>query len=282
MSAKLIDGRALASAIRLDIAKKIKTLSYSPGLAVILVGHDPASVLYVNLKERACAEVGIRFERHAFDSLTQKELLEKISVLNNRTDIDAILVQFPLPFPLSEDGVIEAINPKKDVDGFHPKNIANLVTATPVIIPGLAEGIMALISSTGTSLVGLHAIVLTNSTIFALPVSYLLKTAGVEVSTLLNPKLANTTPSIAKADIIITALGKPQVIIGSMIKKGAIVIDVGTNLLPNGKTVGDVDPITVLSQAGWLSPVPGGVGPMTVAMLLKNVLHCAAARRHKA
>lgn len=277
MPAQFLDGRALAAHVRAQVKTEIQKAGITPGLAAILVGADPASHLYVGLKEKAAAEVGIHFEKYLFFATEpQEKIIAKIHELNQRRDIHAILVQLPLPSNFDENAVIRVVNHKKDVDGFHPANLAALAEGAPIIIPGVSAGIMALIESSGTPLQGKRTALLVNSATFALPVEYLLKKQGVFVEIIIAPAdLETVAPKLAKADIMITAIGRPQAVKNDMIKCGAIVIDVGTNRLPTGELVGDVDVTAANEKAGFVTPVPGGVGPMTVAMLLKNVLELA-------
>ncbi|MBI4281132.1 bifunctional 5,10-methylenetetrahydrofolate dehydrogenase/5,10-methenyltetrahydrofolate cyclohydrolase [Candidatus Uhrbacteria bacterium] len=271
MPAKILDGRTLGATIRNQIKEEVKKLGFQPGLAVLLVGNDPASRLYVSLKQKACQEVGIRFELHEFPELpSEDKLIALIQKLNQLADVQAILVQLPLPWPLSEERLVRAIDPKKDADGFHPKNLEAIRNQIPAIIPGVIMGIMTLIEAADRPLVRGQAILLVNSKTFALPLEYLLKQRGLSVQTLVAP--ADLPPSLAAADIIVVALGRAHCLNASLIKPGAVIIDVGTNRLSDGRVVGDVDAASVKEKAGALSPVPGGVGPLTVAMLLKNVL----------
>ena len=279
--AQIIDGRALAATIKARVKDEIKKLGYTPGLAALLVGDDAASQLYVNLKERACREVGIRFESHRF-SATQKEseILETIAQLNARADIDAVLVQLPLPVPLSDDRVVTTIDPTKDVDGFHPKNLERLLAGNPIVVPGVARGIVKLIQSTQVPLADAHTVILANSTTFALPIKYLLEQTSRHVHIVRAPHdLSSIKSQLANADILVVAIGRANAITADFVKSGAIIIDVGTNRLADGSTVGDIDFASVQKRAAFITPVPGGVGPMTVATLLENVLTLAAARR---
>ena len=268
MQTKFIDGRLLALKIREGIKAEIKRLGIQPGLAVLLIGDDPASHLYVRLKEKAAGEVGIHFEKILLPKNIDDELaLAKIHQLNHRENIHGILVQLPLPPYLDEGRITQAIVPEKDADGFHPKNRELLFAGTPRIIPSLIQGILDLITSTQVPLIGKHAVILANSDIFAKPLAKLLTDRGAIVKTVINHQSLVMSQS---SDIVISALGKPHAITKNMIKEGAIVIDVGTTRVGE-KILGDVHP-NVIEKAGWLTPVPGGVGPMTVAYLLKNVL----------
>jgi methylenetetrahydrofolate dehydrogenase (NADP+)/methenyltetrahydrofolate cyclohydrolase len=268
----IIDGKKLALQIRQKIKKEIAELGIKPGLAVILVGADPASHLYVGLKEKAAAEVGINFEKYLFFATEPEEkIIAKIQELNARPDINGIVVQLPLPQGYDESKIVAAIDPLKDADGFHPENIAKLLADEPEIVPPVIAGIFKLIESTGTELINKKITILANSEILAKPLKKLLE--GNEVKVALHPE--NPAAISRDADIVITALGRPRVITGEMIKPGSILIDVGTTRMDDGQTVGDVDFDSASQVAGWITPVPGGVGPMTVAMLLQNVLDLA-------
>lgn len=266
----LIDGKKLAEKIRHEVKKEIETQGASPGLAVILVGDDPASHLYVRLKERACTDVGIRFEKFLFPASTQeKDILEKIAELNVREDIHGILVQLPLPEGLNEDRVIAAILPRKDVDGFHPENLRLLREGRPRLVPGVAKGILALVDATGMELRGKRAVLLVNSRTFAEPISDLLRARDAEPRVIIADEVPPS--ELATADIIIVALGRPGAIRAPMVKDGAVIIDVGTTRVGD-RVVGDADFESFRDRDVWITPVPGGVGPMTVAMLLQNVM----------
>ncbi|EKD32773.1 MAG: bifunctional 5,10-methylene-tetrahydrofolate dehydrogenase/5,10-methylene-tetrahydrofolate cyclohydrolase [uncultured bacterium] len=269
MPCQIIDGSAIAKQIRDEVKEKIEQLPSKPGLAVILVGSDPASHVYVGLKEKACKEVGINSERYLyFATVDEIEILNKIEELNGRYDINGILVQLPLPSQ-DENKIISAIDPSKDVDGFHPTNIESLKNGTQLLLPPTALGIMRLIEASGRPITGLKAVIIA-SEIFAAPIKILLADNGVASESIRadDPELAAKTK---KADIVIVAIGRPNFIKAEMIQQGAIVIDVGTTRVGD-KIVGDVERESVEKVAGWLTPVPGGVGPMTVAMLMANVL----------
>lgn len=281
---QLLDGKKFADAIREEIRTDIQKLGTTPGLAVLLVGNDPASHLYVGLKEKAAKEVGIHFEKYLFFATTpETEIIQKITELNHRTDVNGILVQLPLPAPLSEDRIIAMITPEKDADGFHPKNIEALIAGRPLgeprlmaghptIIPSVIRGILALIDATGVPLGGKQATILANSDVFGKPLRKLLIDRGMNV-TATNPDAPDAIAQVLCADVLITAIGRPHFVTAHMIKKGAIVIDVGTTRVEE-KMLGDVHP-NVAEKASWLTPVPGGVGPMTVVYLLKNVVDAA-------
>lgn len=278
---QLIDGRALASKIRAQVKHEIQRLGITPGLAVILVGDNPASHLYVSLKEKAAREVGIKFEKYVFGGgEPQSEILDKIQELNEREDIHGILVQVPLPSSYDENTVIGQIDPKKDVDGFHQVNLRAILNGKPRIIPAVALAIAALVDEATPNLSDKTATILANRTEFAAPIEYLLNQRGAEVHIILRAK--EITPEIAAklrtADVLVVARGHAGIIKGGMIKDGAIVIDAGTNKLSDGRVVGDVDYEAARNKPGFITPVPGGVGPMTVAMLLKNTLELAKSK----
>ena len=275
MGANVIDGKRIAKDIIARAARERADLGFSPGLGVVLVGDDPASHLYVGLKEKACKEIGIAFERVYLSADAGPGIvLRAVEAINRRQDIDAILVQLPLPPHLNANAVIAAMDPEKDVDGFHPDNVERLRNGDPVIVPGLAAGILALIKSTGEPLAGKRALVVANSPEFYAPVETVLRSAG------LSPSFARPDEAGARtrdADVLVVAVGMAGWLTGAMVKPGAIVIDVGTNKA-GGKTVGDAD-ASVAEVASHLTPVPGGVGPVTVAMLVKNAV--ALAKRRK-
>lgn len=263
---RIIDGRALAARIREEAAARATGLAFRPGLGVVLVGDDPASHLYVALKERACREAGILFVRLDLPSeAPQDDVIAAVTELNRRDDIDAILIQLPLPPHVDADAVIAAMDPGKDVDGFHPENLmAYLAGHGPA--PGLIEAISALLDEGGAPKSGLSC-TLAKSAVFSAPLETMLERRGLP-----------PTEDCAAADVVVTALGKPGSLVGSAIKPGAIVIDVGTTRVA-GKTVGDADAASLDGVAGARTPVPGGVGPMTVALLIRKTLDLAEARR---
>jgi methylenetetrahydrofolate dehydrogenase (NADP+)/methenyltetrahydrofolate cyclohydrolase len=272
MPAEIINGKKIAAEIRAEIKKEIAELGITPGLAVILVGADPASHLYVGLKERAAAEAGIRFEKYLFFATEPEEkIIAKIEELNERPDIHGVLVQLPLPSGYDESKIIAAIDPAKDADGFHPENIKKLLAGESKIVPPVITGILKLIESTGAETNNKKITILANSEILAKPLEKILESNEVNVA--LRPE--DPATHTRDADIVITALGRPKILTGEMIKPGAILIDVGTTHQEDGTTVGDLDFESTARKAGWITPVPGGVGPMTVAMLLRNVLNLA-------
>ena len=268
--AKILDGKLLAEKIRSKIKDRVATFKVQPGLAVILVGSDPASHIYVGLKQAACEEAGIHFEKFLYDETTSEQtILDKVEELNQRTDVHAILVQLPLP---NQDAstVIAAINPLKDVDGFHKENLELMRQGKPSIASAVALGVVRLIrKAVGDSPLPPNATIV-SSPLFAEPLVILLEEQRVKVvvTQAEDPDLASKTKS---SEILIVAEGEPGLITGEMVKEGAVVIDVGTTKV-DGKLLGDVDFDSVNPVAGALTPVPGGVGPMTVAMLLVNIL----------
>lgn len=279
MTAQLIDGKAIAASLRQQIAQRVAERRQqglrAPGLAVILVGSDPASQVYVSHKRKDCEEVG--FVSQAYDlpaSTGQDELMALIDRLNDEPSIDGILVQLPLPEHLDASLLLERIRPDKDVDGFHPYNIGRLAQRMPLLRPCTPKGIMTLLQSTGVDLYGMHAVVVGASNIVGRPMAMELLLAGCTVT--VTHRFTKDLPThVGQADIVVVAAGKPGLVHGEWIKPGAIVIDVGINRQTDGKLIGDVVYDTALPRAGWITPVPGGVGPMTRACLLENTLHAA-------
>ncbi|MBA6415972.1 bifunctional methylenetetrahydrofolate dehydrogenase/methenyltetrahydrofolate cyclohydrolase FolD [Colwellia sp. 6M3] len=276
MTAALIDGKLIAQQLRLSVKDKVQKRIDSglraPGLAVILVGSDPASQVYVGSKRKACEEVG--FVSRSYDlppTTTQKELFNLIDELNNDNAIDGILVQLPLPAGLDANLIIEHISPLKDVDGFHPNNVGKLALRQPGLRPCTPKGIMTLIKSTGIDPHGLEAVVVGASNIVGRPMTLELLLAGCTVTTT-HRFTKDLETKIRNADLLVVAVGKPEFIPGEWIKAGAIVIDVGINRLDNGKLVGDIGFAKAKESAAYITPVPGGVGPMTVASLIENTL----------
>lgn len=279
MSAQIIDGKAIAAQLRRDIKRRVdermaKGLR-APGLAVILVGQDPASRVYVGSKRKGCEEVGIKSISHDLPAETTEEaLLSLIDELNADPEVDGILVQLPLPGHINAEAVIERINPDKDVDGFHPYNIGRLALRIPVLRPCTPRGIMTLLESTGQPIKGQDAVIVGASNIVGRPMGLELLLAGCTVTTC-HRFTKDTSSHVARADIVVVAVGKPGLVKGEWIKPGAIVIDVGINRLEDGRLVGDVEYEQACERAGWITPVPGGVGPMTVATLLQNTVDSA-------
>ncbi|AYV13367.1 bifunctional methylenetetrahydrofolate dehydrogenase/methenyltetrahydrofolate cyclohydrolase FolD [Shewanella algae] len=279
MTAQLIDGKAIAQSIRQQLKQKVAARQAAgqriPGLAVILVGADPASQVYVGSKRKACEEVG--FISRSYDlpeSTSEEELLALIDSLNEDAAIDGILVQLPLPEHIKESKVIERIRPDKDVDGFHPYNVGRLAQRIPVLRSCTPMGIMTLIKSTGIDTYGLDAVVVGASNIVGRPMTLELLLAGCTTTTC-HRFTKDLKDKVSRADLLVVAVGKPGFIPGSWIKPGAIVIDVGINRLDSGRLVGDVDFDLACERASHITPVPGGVGPMTIASLLENTLFAA-------
>jgi methylenetetrahydrofolate dehydrogenase (NADP+)/methenyltetrahydrofolate cyclohydrolase len=271
---QLIDGRKLALRIREELKKDVAALPRPPKLGVILVGDDAASHTYVNLKKKAAHEAGILTDiRHLEIHTPESEILRIIEEWNQDTTLDGILVQLPLPEGYDTDTIIAAIDPKKDADGFHPMNVEQLLAGQGTIIPPVHEGILRLIAETPLIVNNARAVVIGNSEIFTAPLVHLLKTAGCIVTHFHPDELDRET--LAKAHIIISAVGRPGLIRRGMVSADTCIIDVGTTRLEDGRIVGDVDAESLAPVEGWLSPVPGGVGPMTIAMLLKNVVMLA-------
>lgn len=276
MTAQIINGKIISQQVRLNVAeeveKRIAKGLRAPGLAVILVGGDPASQVYVGSKRRACEEVGFISKSYDLDSNTsQAELLALIDELNADDNIDGILVQLPLPDHIDSTIVLEQIRPDKDVDGFHPYNIGRLSQRIPALRPCTPKGIITLMESTGVELRGLDAVVVGASNIVGRPMTLELLLAGCTTTTC-HRFTTNLEEHIRRADVVVVAVGKPNFIPGEWIKPGAMVIDVGINRLENGKLVGDVEYEVAKENAAFITPVPGGVGPMTVATLIENTL----------
>ena len=279
MPAQIIDGKALAQTIREGIAEEVSLLEkdtgIKPGLAAILVGDDPASAVYVKNKKIACEKAGLYPEEHRLPaSTTQEALLKLIRQLNVDPRIHGILVQLPLPPGIDSQAILQAVTPEKDVDGFHPVNVGRLVGGEPVFIPCTPKGVIQMIDSTGQDIAGKRAVVIGRSNIVGKPVAMLLLHRHATV-TICHSRTKDLPAVVREADIVIAAIGKPLFVTTDMVKEGAIVIDVGINRLADGKLVGDVDFDRVKERAGWITPVPGGVGPMTIAMLLQNTLESA-------
>ncbi|MGC8101461.1 bifunctional methylenetetrahydrofolate dehydrogenase/methenyltetrahydrofolate cyclohydrolase FolD [Metapseudomonas otitidis] len=279
MTAQLIDGKTIAARLRQQIAQRVAERRQQglriPGLAVILVGSDPASQVYVAHKRKDCEEVGFISQAHDLPASTrQDELLALIDRLNQDPAIDGILVQLPLPAHLDASLLLERISPDKDVDGFHPYNIGRLAQRIPLLRPCTPKGIMTLLESTGADLYGMAAVVVGASNIVGRPMALELLLAGCTV-TVTHRFTKDLAGHVGRADLVVVAAGKPGLVKGEWIKEGAIVIDVGINRQEDGKLVGDVEYEPALQRASWITPVPGGVGPMTRACLLENTLHAA-------
>ncbi|HAI87483.1 MAG TPA: bifunctional methylenetetrahydrofolate dehydrogenase/methenyltetrahydrofolate cyclohydrolase FolD [Firmicutes bacterium] len=281
MPATIIDGKAVAASIRQDAAAKAarfkEEYGREPGLAVVIVGDNPASRVYVNSKKKACAQCGIYSEEHALPAdVTEGETLDLVRRLNGDPNIDGVLVQLPLPEHISEDKIIETIAPSKDVDGFHPINVGNLVVGKPALRPCTPAGIMELIHRTGIALKGKHAVVVGRSNIVGKPVALMLLAEHATV-TICHSRTQDLPAVCRSADVLVAAVGRPQMIKGDWIKPGAVVIDVGVNRIAEKKLVGDVDFAGASAVAAAITPVPGGVGPMTIAMLMHNCVQAAFA-----
>lgn len=279
MAARLIDGKALAQTVRDRIAAETKDLQtrtgVRPGLATILVGEDPASALYVRSKQKACDAAGIYIEDFKLPATTsQAELLALVEKMNHDPNIHGILVQLPLPKQIDTKVILNAVDPMKDADGFHPYNLGRLVEGSPVFEACTPKGIIAMIDSTGVAIEGKRAVVVGRSNIVGKPVALMLLHRHATV-TVCHSKTKDLPAVCREADILVVAIGKAKFVTADMVKEGAVVIDVGTNRLADGKFVGDVDFEPVSHKAGWISPVPGGVGPMTITMLLANTLESA-------
>jgi methylenetetrahydrofolate dehydrogenase (NADP+)/methenyltetrahydrofolate cyclohydrolase len=288
MGAQIIDGKAVAASLRREAAARVAQLSSShgvrPGLAVVLVGNDPASEVYVGSKARSTVEAGMRsFEHRLPSETTQAELMALIALLNADQDVDGILVQLPLPRHIDSTAVLEAVDPAKDVDGFHPINVGRVATGAGGIVPCTPLGSLLLIKSLQVPLVGLEALIVGRSNIVGKPMVQLLLGEQCTV-TIAHSRTRDLPGRCRQADILVAAIGRPQMIRGDWVKPGAIVIDVGINRLPpdaagKSRLVGDVAFDEARAVAGAITPVPGGVGPMTIACLLKNTVQAAEARR---
>jgi methylenetetrahydrofolate dehydrogenase (NADP+) / methenyltetrahydrofolate cyclohydrolase len=279
MSAQLIDGKAIAAQVRQQVARQVKirheTGKRIPGLAVVLVGEDPASEVYVRNKHLACEQAGILSFRHQLTVDTSQEALEAlVDELNDDPAIDGILVQLPLPQHLDARPILERIRPDKDVDGFHPYNLGRLAQRLPVLRPCTPKGIMTLLQETGLQVRGLDATIIGASNIVGRPMALELLLAGC-TTTICHRFTKELEVHVRNADLLVIAVGKPGVVKGEWVKDGAIVIDVGINRLDNGQLIGDIEFEPAAARASFITPVPGGVGPMTVASLLENTLYAA-------
>lgn len=272
MMAKILDGNKIAGDIKNAIKEKIATQQIKPGLAVILVGNNHASLTYIKHKQKACVDVGILSHLHHLPENTDQNTLEKlIAHLNNDPTVHGILLQLPLPMHLNTDALLEKIHPEKDVDGFHPYNLGRLVQKRPLLRPCTPYGVMTLLRSTGESLIGKNAVIVGASNIVGRPMALELLMAQCTV-TVCHSKTQQLSEHIQYADILISATGHHGIIQSEWIKENAMVIDVGFSRLNNGKITGDIDFATACLRASWITPVPGGVGPMTVATLLQNTV----------
>ena len=284
MSAKIIDGKQVAARCREELKQQVAALrarGIIPGLAVILVGEDPASQVYVRNKHRACEELGIHSEQYTLPADTDRQtLLDLIMELNGREEIDGILVQLPLPGHLDEKEILSAIDPAKDVDSFHPQNVGRLVIGDYFFAPCTPSGILTLIDSAGVDLTGKECVVIGRSNIVGKPMALMLLHRNATV-TVCHSKTRDLPSVTRRADVLISAVGKAGIVTADMVKPGAVVIDVGMNRNQAGKLCGDVDFESVSRVAGYLTPVPGGVGPMTITMLLRSTVLSAQYRRKK-
>jgi methylenetetrahydrofolate dehydrogenase (NADP+)/methenyltetrahydrofolate cyclohydrolase len=279
MTARLIDGKAVAADLRCSIAARVATLGFRPGLRVVRVGEDPASGVYVRNKDKAAQEVGFDSATlHLPATTTEAELLALVARLNADPEVDGILVQLPLPPQIRADRVISAVLPEKDVDGFHPLNAGRLASGQPGLVPCTPKGAMHLLRAAGASLPGARAVVLGRSNIVGRPMAQLLLAADCTV-TIVHSRTRDLPVECRRAEILIAAVGRAEMVRGDWVTEGATVIDVGINRLPDGRLVGDVDFAGASMRAEAITPVPGGVGPMTIACLLENTLEAALARR---
>lgn len=279
MTARILDGKALGVRLRAGLAQRIAGLSFKPGLRVVRVGDDPASGVYVRNKDRAAAEAGFDSATiHLPECTTEAALLAEIAKLNADPAVDGILVQLPLPGHIRAEAAIAAVDPAKDVDGFHPLNAGRLAAGEPGLVPCTPRGVMHLLAEAGVALRGARALVLGRSQIVGRPMAQLLLGADCTV-TIAHSRTRDLPAECRRAEILIAAAGKPEMVRGDWVAPGAVVIDVGINRLADGRLVGDVAFTEAAAHAGAITPVPGGVGPMTIACLLENTLEAALARR---
>ena len=282
MAARILDGKSLAAKVRTALKREVEALAQRgirPGLAVILAGEDPASRVYVRNKVRACEETGVRSQLYELPAAVSEEaLIDRVLALNDDEEVHGILVQLPLPKHLDVQRVQGAVSPAKDVDAFHAINLGALLEGHPRLLPCTPAGVMRLIEHAGVPIAGAHAVVIGRSNIVGKPLSLLLLQKDATV-TICHSKSRDLHDIARSADILVAAVGRPKLVTGSMVKPGACVIDVGVNRLPDGSLCGDVDFASAAGVAGWITPVPGGVGPMTIAMLLENCLRAASATK---
>ena len=284
MTAKIINGKEIAAQVRAELRSEIQALKektgVTPGLTVVLVGENPASLVYVRNKIKACEEVGINSVQHKLpDTTTHAELLSLIRKLNASKEVHGILVQLPLPKQINEEEILEEISPSKDVDGFHPYNVGRLMIGNPVLQPCTPYGVMRLLDSTGVDLSGKDAVVVGRSNIVGKPMAMMLLKRNATV-TVCHSKTKDLVERVKKADILVAAIGRAEFIKGEWVKEGAVVIDVGMNRTMEGRLVGDVDFEGASERASFITPVPGGVGPMTIAMLLKTTVVAASRAKY--
>ena len=285
MKAQILDGKKIAATVKeriqAEVAERIKLGKKRPVLAVILIGSDPASQTYVNAKYKACELVGIQSESYNFPvTITELELSRLIDTLNHEQNVNGILVQLPLPEHIDKTKILEKIDPKKDVDGFHPYNLGRLCQRRPALRPCTPKGVMQLLAATGVNLLGKDAVIVGASEIVGRPMALELLMAGCTVS-VTHRFTGNLAAKVAQADIVIVAVGKPNLVQGKWIKQGAIVIDVGITRMEDGSLCGDVEFSAAKERSAWITPVPGGVGPMTVACLLENTLEATTAQEEE-
>jgi methylenetetrahydrofolate dehydrogenase (NADP+)/methenyltetrahydrofolate cyclohydrolase len=278
---QIIDGKAVAAAVREEVRQAVERMRSEsgviPGLATVLVGDDPASATYVRNKHKACANTGLHSVGHELPATTsQQELLRLVDDLNRRSDVHGILVQLPLPAGLDPNAVVAAVDPRKDVDGLHPLNQARLLAGLPGLRPCTPLGIMRLIETTGTELKGKRAVVVGRSNLVGKPIAFLLLEQHATL-TICHSRTRDLADEVSRADVLVAAIGKAELVRGSWIRPGSVVIDVGTNRRPDGTLVGDVEFAVARERAAFITPVPGGVGPMTIAMLLRNTVSAAQA-----
>ena len=279
MAARILDGKALAAAVRASVKETVARLAargVRPGVAVILAGDNPASAVYVRNKARACEETGVRSEVHRYGAdVTERALLDRIAALNADPGVHGILVQLPLPDRTNARRVLEAVAPAKDIDGFHFENLGALVAGQPKLVPCTPAAVLRLIEHAGVALAGRHAVVIGRSSIVGKPLALLLLQKDATV-TICHSKTMELQKLTREADVLVAAVGRPKLVTAAMVKPGACVIDVGINRLADGTLAGDVDFDAVKNVAGWITPVPGGVGPMTIALLLENCVRAAS------
>ena len=279
MTAQIIDGKSIAAALRARLAERVAHLPFRPGLVVVLVGDDPASAVYVRSKDRAANEAGISARTLRLPADTSEEaLITQIARLNADPAVDGILVQLPLPAQIDTQTVIEAVDPEKDVDGFHPLNVGRLASGHPALVPCTPLGVMKLLETSGTQLSGARALVLGRSAIVGRPLVALLLAANATVTTA-HSRTRDLPGECRRAEVLVVAIGRAEFVRGDWISPGATVIDVGVNRLPDGRLVGDVTFAEAAQVAAAITPVPGGVGPMTIACLLENTVTAAVRRR---